>query len=186
MNLNNIEKTIYIYYFILIIYSEYLFMRYNKKVILNYIKENYPNEYVTLNMHLHPLIYIFPFIILIVTCYYFQIYHFISTKNAFLIGILLIFMYCGSLVSLSFSLCLTNRRILKIYSISLFKYFGSEINLVYENIDNLKALSAQSTADEYYKYMYDTIYMTIYFSNGDTVKQKLVVSYDDNYNYTIE
>lgn len=55
-----------------------------------------------------------------------------------------------------------------------------------ENIDNLKALSAQSTADEYYKYMYDTIYMTIYFSNGDTVKQKLVVSYDDNYNYTIE
>lgn len=55
-----------------------------------------------------------------------------------------------------------------------------------ENIDNLKALSAQSTSDEYYKYMYDTIYMTIYFSNGDTVKQKLVVSYDDNYNYTIE
>lgn len=146
MNLNNIEKTIYILLFILIIYSEYFFMRYNKKVILNYIKENYPNEYVILNMHLHPLIYIFPFIIFIVTCYYFQIYHFISTKNAFLIGILLIFMYCGSLVSLSLSLCLTNRRILKIYSISLFKYFGSEINLAYENINKLRI----------YKYGYST------------------------------
>lgn len=138
MNLNNIEKTIYIYYFILIIYSEYFFMRYNKKVILNYIKENYPNEYVTLNMHLHPLIYIFPFIIFIVTCYYFQIYHFISTKNAFLIGILLIFLYLSSIISLSLSLCLTNKRILKIYSINIFKYLGSEINLAYENIYNLR------------------------------------------------
>ena len=55
-----------------------------------------------------------------------------------------------------------------------------------ENIATLKGLASQSTADEYYKYMYDTIYMTIYFSNGDTAKQKLVVSYDDNYNYTIE
>lgn len=138
MNLNNIEKTIYILLFILIIYSEYFFMRYNKKVILNYIKENYPNEYVILNMHLHPLIYIFPFIILIVTCYYFQIYHFISTKNDFLIGILLIFLYLSSIISLSLSLCLTNKRILKIYSINIFKYLGSEINLAYENIDNLR------------------------------------------------
>ena len=55
-----------------------------------------------------------------------------------------------------------------------------------ENIATLKGLASQSTADEYYNCMYDTIYMTIYFSNGDTVKQKLVVSYDDNYNYTIE
>ena len=55
-----------------------------------------------------------------------------------------------------------------------------------ENIQSLKNLASQSTSDEYYRYMYDTIYMTIYFSNGDTVKQKLVVSYDDNYNYSIE
>ena len=55
-----------------------------------------------------------------------------------------------------------------------------------ENIETLRSLATQSTADEYYKCMYDTIYMTIYFSNGDTVKQKLVVSYDDNYNYSIE
>ena len=47
-------------------------------------------------------------------------------------------MCCGSFVSLSLSLCLTNKRILKIYSISPFKYLGSEINLVYENIDNLR------------------------------------------------
>lgn len=146
MNLNNIEKTIYILLFILIIYSEYFFMRYNKKVILNYIKENYPNEYVILNMHLHPLIYIFPFIIFIVTCYYFQIYHFISPQNAFIIGILLIFLYLSSIISLSLSLCLTNKRILKIYSINIFKYLGSEINLAYENINKLRI----------YKYGYST------------------------------
>ncbi len=137
MILNNIEK-LYIYCFILIIYFDYCFIRYNKKVILHYIKVNYPDEYIILNIHLHPLIYLFPLIIFIVTCYYFQIYHFISIKSAFLIGVLLIFMCCGSFVSLSLSLCLTNKRILKIYSISPFKYLGSEINLVYENIDNLR------------------------------------------------
>ena len=138
MILNNIEKTIYCVIFIIIVYSEYIFMIYNKKVILHYIKVNYPDEYILLNIHLHPLIYLFPLIIFIVTCYYFQIYHFISIKSAFLIGVLLIFMCCGSFVSLSLSLCLTNKRILKIYSISPFKYLGSEINLVYENIDNLR------------------------------------------------
>ena len=56
----------------------------------------------------------------------------------------------------------------------------------YENIENLKNLASQATSDEYYNCMYDTIYMTIYFSNGDSIKQKLVVSFDDNCNYTIE
>ncbi len=55
-----------------------------------------------------------------------------------------------------------------------------------ENIETLRSLASQSTSDEFYRYMYDTIYMTIYFSNGDTIKQKLIVSYDDNYNYSIE
>ena len=78
--------------------------------------------------------------------YYFQIYHFISPQNAFIIGILLIFLYLSSIISLSLSLCLTNKRILKIYSINIFKYLGSEINLAYENINKLRI----------YKYGYST------------------------------
>ncbi len=142
--LNFVENLIY--FFVIIGCLYYFFIRYNRKFILNYIKLNFPEEYITLTISLHPLIYIFPFILFIITCYFFQIYSLINYVFSVLIGIVILLLWLISIVTLSITLCFTNERIIKISSIVIFKFLVSEINIKYRNINNLKL----------YKYGYST------------------------------
>lgn len=136
----------FIYFFVIIGILDYFFIRYNRKFILNYIKLNCPEEYITLDIYLHPLIYIFPFILCIITCSFFQIYSLINFISSMFIGILILLLWLISIITLSITFSLTNQRVIKISSIAIFKILVSEINIKYRNINNVKL----------YKYGYST------------------------------
>lgn len=136
----------FVFFAFLIIFCEIFYIRYNQKFIYNYIRLNYPMEKVILNIHSHPLIYVFPIILILITYYFYQIYSLLNFIFVFVIGLLILLLWLFSVIVLSINYCLTNQRVIKLSSIKILKNIFSEFNIQYKNITNLRL----------YKYGYST------------------------------
>lgn len=136
----------FVFFAFLIILCEIFYIRYNQKFIRNYIGINYPTEKVILNIHLHPIIYVFPFILIVITYYFYQIYSLLNFIFVFVIGLLVLLLWLFSVIVLSVSYCLTDKRVIKLSSIKIFKNLFLEFNIQYKNIIDLRL----------YKYGYST------------------------------
>lgn len=136
----------FVFFAFLIIFCEIFYIKYNKKFIHNYIRLNYPMEKVILNIHSHPLIYVFPIILILITCYFYQIYSLLNFIFVFVIGLLILLLWLFSVIVFSINYCLTDKRVIKLSSIKILKNIFSEFNIQYKNITNLRL----------YKYGYST------------------------------
>lgn len=130
----------------LIILCEIFYIRYNQKFIRNYIGINYPTENIILNIYSHPVIYLFPFILIVVTYYFYQIYSLLNFIFVFVIGLLILLLWLFSVIVLSINYCLTDKRVIKLSSIKIFKNLFFGFNIQYKNITDFRL----------YKYGYST------------------------------
>lgn len=136
----------FVFFAFLIILCEIFYIRYNQKFIRNYIGINYPTEKVILNIHLHPIIYVFPFILIVITYYFYQIYLLLNEIFLFFICLLILLLWLFSVIVLSINYSLTDKRVIKLSSIKIFKNLFLEFNIQYKNIIDLRL----------YKYGYST------------------------------
>ena len=109
----------FVFFAFLIIFCEIFYIRYNKKFIYNYIRLNYPMEKVILNVYSHPVIYVFPIILILITYYFYQIYSLLNFIFVFVIGLLILLLWLFSVIVLSINYCLTNQRVIKLSSIKI-------------------------------------------------------------------
>lgn len=135
-----------VFFTFLIILCEFVYIRYNQKFIRNYIGINYPTENIILNIHSHPLIYVFPIILIVITYYFYQIYSLLNFIFVYVIGLLILLLWLFSIIVLSINCCLTDQRVIKLSSIKILKNIFSGFNIQYKNITNLRL----------YKYGYST------------------------------
>ena len=136
----------FVFFAFLIIFCEIFYIRYNQKFIHNYIRLNYPMEKVILNVYSHPVICVFPIILILITYYFYQIYSLLNFIFVFVIGLLILLLWLFSVIVLSINYCLTDQRVIKLSSIKILKNIFSEFNIQYKNITNLRL----------YKYGYST------------------------------
>lgn len=136
----------FVFFTFLIILCEFFYIRYNQKFIRNYISINYPMENVILNIYSHPVIYVFPFILIVITYYFYQIYSLLNFIFVFVIGLLIVLLWVFSVIVLSINYSLTDKRVIKLSSIKIFKKLFLEFNVQYKNIIDLRL----------YKYGYST------------------------------
>lgn len=130
----------------LIILCEIFYIKYNQKFIRNYVGINYPTENIILNIHSHPVIYLFPFILIVITYYFYKIYSLLNFIFVFVIGVLILLLWLFSVIVLSINYCLTDKRIIKLSSIKIFKNLFLGFNIQYKNITDFRL----------YKYGYST------------------------------
>lgn len=103
-------------------------------------------ENVILNIYSHPVIYVFPFILIVITYYFYQIYSLLNFIFVFVIGLLIVLLWFFSVIVLSINYSLTDKRVIKLSSIKIFKKLFLEFNVQYKNIIDLRL----------YKYGYST------------------------------
>ena len=131
------EKILFSFLLLVLIFN-YSLIFYNKKFLLNYIKLNFPDDAVIETPYLHPVVYLLPIVIFITEYYIICIYKLISLTEVLLIGLLLLLLNIFSIIVFSIIVCITDKRVVKISSLKIFKFLYQGFNIMFRDIDNLR------------------------------------------------